>query len=752
MVQGSSEELDRHLVEAWDAEHLQNWKPATVEIKQLEASNARLKILQEISERTQAQRRQPSLLAEREILELASKLPISYEHSQQGDVQASRRRVGAVEDLCKVIGGASVDKDIDEQILQAGRRADEVDGTRLLELPHRNRVKLAENRLTAWPKLTSSMQQAEAAQNESSDRNAINCWVSKYFDDWARTRPLVAKIDETRKRLECFDRLVDLISQQDSRTNPPKLDCERAIADAGRELPSNYHQQCERAEQAARRVASVENLLRTITDEAPEETVADAWRDVENAGGAVFVKGEPLSYVERAKARLAAWSKLESALKRAAAKPSETCDRELVKLWRGPLFDKWERALAVRPALDAAKRRIEFLTQLERFLKQQGENRQSQTWELENEIAKVGRALPGDYVYSRRPRVEQAERRIEAVRALYTSIDNLEPEESTVLAWKRVSKEQAESLVKVSYRTSADIAQRRIQALAEFEPAYQRALQANSEQIERELIRLWDAHEELLSAWDRAQAWRPRVTQARDQCEILDELAGLAREQDSSDVTFDREIELSQRAEELRTPFQYSLQSRVEQARRRIAAIRKLCATIDQSGSEEDIVTAWSDVDSAQGTGLVEPVTRSRVDLAQKRIAAWKRLEPAFRNAVQEPNDQHDVRLSETWEEVGSWRKDLFEGWSQVKAIHRQVQDGRRRLEILTNIGRLLDGSHERTMDVLKQALREAEGLGTRSYRHYLQSPLDKIRDQVEAVEHLRLVMESPSPEFERAL
>jgi hypothetical protein len=164
------------------------------------------------------------------------------------------------------------------------------------------------------------------------------------------------------------------------------------------------------------------------------------------------------------------------------------------------------------------------------------------------------------------------------------------------------------------------------------------------EQSDRELLSAWN--ETVFSGFEPAERFRPHVTAARRQIEVLERLRLLVQ-QATATTSLSREKGIVAAAALLPEGYQHSLQSRVAQAQQRAEAVQAMDLAVRQN-DDEPIVAAWQQACQIRCEGLIPRELRPRIDLALKRlpiVRVLRQLPPDL------PYDQLDRRVLDIWQE-----------------------------------------------------------------------------------------------------
>ena len=191
-----------------------------------------------------------------------------------------------------------------------------------------------------------------------------------------------------------------------------------------------------------------------------------------------------------------------------------------------------------------------------------------------------------------------------------------------------------------------------------------------SEASDRELLGAWN--EGVFRGFEPAEGFRPRVVAARKQVEIVERLRLLVQ-QATATTSLSRERGIAAAAAPLPQGYQYSLHTRVQQARQRVDAVESMDRAVHQADDDEPIVAAWQQACQIRCEGLIPREFRPRIDLALKRlpiVRVLRQLPPDL------PYDQLDRRLLEIWQEetiAGSPEAEAWRPFYQQSLYRRDL-------------------------------------------------------------------------------
>jgi len=202
-----------------------------------------------------------------------------------------------------------------------------------------------------------------------------------------------------------------------------------------------------------------------------------------------------------------------------------------------------------------------------------------------------------------------------------------------------------------------------------------------SEGNDRRLEAAWN--EGLFAGFEAAERQRVRVAEARRRVTLLDRLSYLAQ-QSSGSRSLAAERGIVEAAKHVPRGYQYTLQPRIEQARRSVKAVERLEQVLDSPVAEAPIVAAWRAVVEAKCERLVDAAWRPRIEMAERRAPA---LRPLYAINDETPPDQRDRLLLEAWPkglldsctEAQRWRPAYEEAVARqntIEQLRAAVADG----------------------------------------------------------------------------
>jgi len=217
-----------------------------------------------------------------------------------------------------------------------------------------------------------------------------------------------------------------------------------------------------------------------------------------------------------------------SAGKKLPDRVSELDDRKLVNAWNEVLFGGFEPAERERPRVMAARKRVTVLDRLHHMV--QRSSRETSRSE-ERGIALAAKHLPKGYQYSLRPRVEAARQRLDAISQLERALQRSGGEAAIAGAWRKVVAAQCTRFVRAEDRPRIDLAEKRF-AMIE---ALQRVPEnLPPDQLDRRLLDVWN--EELAEGCEELEAWRTAYEWALYRKQLLDRIEGAIRAGDDAAV------------------------------------------------------------------------------------------------------------------------------------------------------------------------------------------------------------------------
>ena len=165
------------------------------------------------------------------------------------------------------------------------------------------------------------------------------------------------------------------------------------------------------------------------------------------------------------------------------------------------------------------------------------------------------------------------------------------------------------------------------------------------EQNDRKLVDAWN--EVLFADYEPARQQHARLEEAKRHVTLMDRLTHLVQ-QSQKTITLDGEQRIVEAVSKLPQGYQYAMQGRVEDARRRVAAVARLEKLLEESSSEAAIVAAWRTAIEAKCESLLSDQWCSRVELSRRRAPVLKAL---YDIPDELPRDERDRRLIDAWQE-----------------------------------------------------------------------------------------------------
>ena len=209
---------------------------------------------------------------------------------------------------------------------------------------------------------------------------------------------------------------------------------------------------------------------------------------------------------------------------RVPGETNEENDRALVRAWNESLFAGFEPAEGQRLRVGNAQRRVRVL---DRLYHQVGQVSEKIAAEAEQKIVEVADALPGGYRYSLAPRVEQARRRVRAIKRLEQVLAKPTVEAALVAAGRTLAELQCDHLIDPKARARIKLAEQRaplMRALHDL-PA-----DLPPQQRQQKILKLWDP--QLLRGCQEADRFRPLYEEAALRRDVLKRLSKAVEKRD----------------------------------------------------------------------------------------------------------------------------------------------------------------------------------------------------------------------------
>lgn len=199
------------------------------------------------------------------------------------------------------------------------------------------------------------------------------------------------------------------------------------------------------------------------------------------------------------------------------------------------------------------------------------------------------------------------------------------------------------------------------------------------ESDDRKLLSAWN--ETLFVGFEPAERERARVSAARKNVGVLDRLHRMA-ERSPQETTLEEERAIAGLAKHLPKGYEHTCGARVERARRRVHAMRRLDRALRGSEGVAAIVAAWRRVVEAECQRFVDPEDRPPIELAGKQLALVEGLQRIPEDLAP---DQLDRRLLDLWNE------ELAQGCREAEPWRPAYEWAVYRRQLLTRIQRAID-------------------------------------------------------------
>lgn len=657
----SSEQNDATVARLWDEAVLKGWPEAEQQRPALNAARGRMSVVSGISQSLSRCGQTVTLAGESEVAKLAASLPVGYRYASQARAETARRRIDCRQKLLAAIKAGQ-----ETQIASHWSTLCQLQSQSLVDNDEKTRAVQAEQRMKAWPSFQAMAEKATKAPGTDVDTQLRRLWNEALFRDWPQAEDERHKVDRARDQLAVADQLAKLLARN---AQIATMQAEQDLVRVAGGLPKGYefvHRP--RVELAIRRVQTVEQLKRLLKSAAVEEEIIKAWQDVEQVQAKSLVEAQDQSRVAVAQQRTRAWQQFDPLLQQAV---SEDRDRRLQAAWNESVFRGWQRAERNRAAVTEASGRLAVLEQLGQ-LNQRFTN--GCTVVGEQQFVDLSGGLPDGYQFALDARVRKARQRLDALEQLSQAL--IEPAQDNVIAeaWKVLCLLQGQSLVDAQARQRVTLAENRLQAWAPFAAALGQVKSAPGDGSDLRLGQAWN--ETLFANWTQAEIERPQLDEAKRRLQLVQEIQSTIQKA-VQQKTLDAERAVVSTAQPLSARYEFSQKARVEQAWQRVNAVDRMHQLVSGSSNEETIRDCWQVIAGLRAEVLVNAPARVRAKLAQDRLLAWSRFEPAHREATTALSDTADEGL------LLAWNEKLFKGWSVAESKRGQLLESRKRIELL---------------------------------------------------------------------
>lgn len=221
-----------------------------------------------------------------------------------------------------------------------------------------------------------------------------------------------------------------------------------------------------------------------------------------------------------------------------------------------------------------------------------------------------------------------------------------------------------------------------VEKLVEREKAWRKFAAAGTvvdEATDRALVTAWN--EAAFAGWPKAQAERPRVSQAQARLKAAAAIAQAA----SQPPTAAGEQHLVGLAASVPAGYAATIASRLDLARRRLAARDQLTTAIS-ADSDTGITAAVNALQAVQGDFLIDPARRPRIDIAIRREAILEKLRKIPASYPNAQAAQWDSRL------LAAWDAKALEGCREAAAWDTAVASAIRRKQLVADLDRAVAG------------------------------------------------------------
>jgi hypothetical protein len=243
-----------------------------------------------------------------------------------------------------------------------------------------------------------------------------------------------------------------------------------------------------------------DQLLGSLKAADPDvAAVAAAWKQLADRGGHPEAD-QHRAAIDLATARDAAWQKFQAG----PARTDEASDTAAVAAWNESVFRGWPRAEAQRPRIEECRRRLQAAAAVRVVagsLSKSGEE----------EVIRLGAALPPGWSQEIAKRSEMAQQRLAALTA-FTAAITADSDIQIAGAHRGLHGLQATALISSADRSRVDVALKREPAVAALQKIPSAYKNTDATRWDGKLIAAWN--ESLLGDCSDAAAWKPTVETA----------------------------------------------------------------------------------------------------------------------------------------------------------------------------------------------------------------------------------------------
>lgn len=375
------------------------------------------------------------------------------------------------------------------------------------------------NRKPPPPDIQAQVQEAErrVAQRKrleqavsSGDETAMkSLYEPQLLDDYPKAKPAVEAARKSAQVIPVLDQLRQLRQANRGRELVHLWDSQQKLL-ANRKSTQAFSRDVETWRQ---RNAACDVVLSDLRQPALDVNVLKThWQKLQDLGGHPDADGQ-LPVVQTLIAKFTAFE----AFQKVPRSLSGANDQALIAAWKEPLFQGWDVAELQRHRLTAAEQRLRLWQTARKVL---AKHSASLTAAGEQAVVTAGQDFLDGYDPQIQARVEQAERRLRAIRKLDQICCQPAASESQLLkAWQEVCQVQADSLVASEVRERAELA---VPRAALLQSLMSISLTGSPNERDGQLLPIWD--DSLLRDCAEAQPWRVAWQEGCDRRVLLQRL------------------------------------------------------------------------------------------------------------------------------------------------------------------------------------------------------------------------------------
>ncbi|HVX60859.1 MAG TPA: hypothetical protein VHC19_09660, partial [Pirellulales bacterium] len=347
------------------------------------------------------------------------------------------------------------------------------------------RLREAQQRIT---RLTELQRAVEAGDEAAMQR----LYQPQFFNDYPKARAAAAIAKDAARVLPLLSQLDDARRQQSWRRLVAVWEQHRTLL-TGRASAAKFEPEVRLWREKNQACDTLLTLIRQPACDAGALTLA--WNKLVSLGGHPEIEPERPK-IEKLLKRHRAWT----AFLQAHGKPGQLADEQLAQAWNESLFVGWNLAERERPRMLAARQRLEILRRLKRIAGAEP------TAPGEEELTGTAGALPADYEYDLRSRVQLARERLELLEKLRAALAEPASDRAIAAVGEKLAKLEGESLASSAERDRLHLARRRAPALQALEQLPEQYPASQAPQIDPRLLSAWNA--ELFDSCLDAEPWR----------------------------------------------------------------------------------------------------------------------------------------------------------------------------------------------------------------------------------------------------